>query len=559
MSNLNKVYGIDLGTTYSCIANVDETERPSIIPNLEGKNITASVIFFDDDTSNGGTNIIVGETAKDYAEMTPDNVVQFIKRQMGKSTFYFEHNDIKYRPEELSSFILRKIAGDAEKYLGEEVKDVVITCPAYFGEAERQATKEAGEIAGLNVLTIINEPTAAALAYAYKEREKGLDKTVLVYDLGGGTFDITVIKLTDDEVKVITTGGDHNLGGKDWDDKIINHLVSKFQDITGVPEELNEIYLDKELCQYLRGEAEKAKKTLTNREKTRVKINYKDESENIEITRDEFDNITANLLERTMMLTRETIEDAKAKGVNYFDEILLVGGSTRMPQISRRIEEEYDRRPKCYEPDEAIAKGAAIYGKNKLLELLIKEETGKTASEIKALPTNERRKVTEEIKMMLPGEYDIEEVIESYKEIINVVSKSYGIHVIDENDRTYISNIIIKNTEIREANVKKRYYTHANNQTVVRITVVEDELKDENIELISGKIIHEAALNIITNLPMGSPIDVTFNVTEEGLLKIKAEDVINKSELITEVSIVDGISSEEKEIAKDRGNEIEIS
>lgn len=222
------VFGIDLGTTYSCIAHIDEYGRPATIPNAEGDRTTPSVIFFD------GESRIVGKEAKNNAVLYPDQVVELVKRQMGQSDWVFFYDGKEYTPEEISSYIIRKVVGDAETALGISITDVVITCPAYFGINEREATAKAGEIAGLNVRSIINEPTAAAISYGLHEE---LDQVVLVYDLGGGTFDITMIDIKSGEVNVIATGGDHHLGGRNWDEIVVNYLAEQWMTITGSGED----------------------------------------------------------------------------------------------------------------------------------------------------------------------------------------------------------------------------------------------------------------------------------------------------------------------------------
>ncbi|MFO7838984.1 MAG: Hsp70 family protein, partial [Desulfosalsimonadaceae bacterium] len=214
-----RIFGIDLGTTYSSAAYVDEFGKAVIIPNAENERITPSVVFFDGDA------VVVGDVAKESAKLYPNEVVSFVKRSMGEPNFVFEYNNEEYRAEELSAYILKKLAQDAAQYLGETVEDVVITCPAYFGINEREATRKAGEIAGFNVRQIINEPTAAAIAYGTLDTTD--NRVVLVYDLGGGTFDITMIDIRKDSVEVVCTGGDHNLGGKDWDDRIVTYMVEK--------------------------------------------------------------------------------------------------------------------------------------------------------------------------------------------------------------------------------------------------------------------------------------------------------------------------------------------
>src|SRR5437868_4663946 len=237
---LKRVYGIDLGTTYSAIAYVDEHGKPVIVPNQESERITPSVVLFD------GENVIVGNTAKESAKVEPHRVVSRIKQHMGDPNFVFEYEGQAYSPEDLSSFILRKVVGDAEVALGDQITDVVITCPAYFGTPEREATANAGRLAGLNVRAILNEPTAAAIAYGL---EQGEDQTVLVYDLGGGTFDITMIEIRDRLIRVICTGGDHRLGGALWDEAIVMYLAQEFRTQTGLdadpmddPEVLNDLF-----------------------------------------------------------------------------------------------------------------------------------------------------------------------------------------------------------------------------------------------------------------------------------------------------------------------------
>ena len=251
--SLKRVYGIDLGTTYSAIAYVDEHGKPVIVPNQESERITPSVVLFD------GESVIVGNTAKESAKIEPDRVVGRVKQNMGDPNFVFEHDGQAYSPEDISSFILRKVVGDAELALGldEPITDVVITCPAYFGTDEREATANAGRLAGLNVRAILNEPTAAAIAYGL---EQGEDQTVLVYDLGGGTFDVTMIEIKDRLIRVICTGGDHRLGGALWDEAIVLYLADQFRVQTGVdadpmddPEVLNDLFL----------QAERGKKTLS--------------------------------------------------------------------------------------------------------------------------------------------------------------------------------------------------------------------------------------------------------------------------------------------------------
>ena len=253
-NSATKVYGIDLGTTYSCIAYMDEHNKPVVLTNSNGYRTTPSVVFFEDEDE--ATNIVVGDAAKESGKLYPNDVVSFVKRQMG-TDYEFWNKSEKYRAEEISALILRKLVKDAEDKVGEEVKDAVITVPAYFGINEREATKKAGEIAGLNVIDIINEPTAAAIAYGVS---RDTSKKVLVYDLGGGTFDVTLIDISPEAIEVIVTGGDHNLGGKNWDDAIINYLVEQYHEQTGNNDDILD---DAETAKELEVGAENAKKTLS--------------------------------------------------------------------------------------------------------------------------------------------------------------------------------------------------------------------------------------------------------------------------------------------------------
>ena len=305
------VFGIDLGTTYSCIARVDDTARAEVIKNNEGENITPSVVAFE------GDNVIVGNDAKAEAVLNPETTAMLVKTLMGKTDFAISYNGEDKTPEEISSYILRKLAKDASEQLGVEVKDVVITCPAYFGTAERTATKNAGKIAGLNVLEIISEPTAAALYYGCAKEQN--EKTILVYDLGGGTFDVTIMRISSDKIQVICSDGDHDLGGKNWDEVLIEYLADQFVKKIGY-----DIEFDEYAKQDLRLKAEKIKKQLTSRSQAGDLLEVVGNREKVSITRDEFEEITSTLLNETLKKTKEVIDVAKRKGYEKIDEILKI-------------------------------------------------------------------------------------------------------------------------------------------------------------------------------------------------------------------------------------------
>lgn len=332
----NKIFGIDLGTTYSCIAYVDEFGKAVTIRNADGDMTTPSVVYFEDNEKQ-----IVGVEAKTSMIIEPLNTVAFIKREMG-TDYRREIHGVQYSPQEISSKILKKVVGDANAALREQgvlgqdesITKVVITCPAYFGMAEKEATKSAGVIAGLEVLDIINEPTAAAINYGVINA--GQNKTVMVYDLGGGTFDVTVMTIAGNAINVVCTGGDPQLGGKDWDNTLKDWLVEKWKEENDTDEDISE---DLETLSSLMESAEKAKKTLTSKESAKIIVNHEGERMKIEISRDEYDALTKRLLDRTIELTDSCIKDAEKKGISLadIDEILLVGGSSRMPQVMKKV------------------------------------------------------------------------------------------------------------------------------------------------------------------------------------------------------------------------------
>ncbi|HEY2291003.1 MAG TPA: Hsp70 family protein, partial [Thermoanaerobaculia bacterium] len=259
-----RVYGIDLGTTYSCIAHVDEHGKPVVLQNAEGESTTPSVVFFE-----SKDNVVVGQAAKEVVSIHTDLCVSTVKRAMGDPHWEREFYGHVYKPQDISSFILRKVVGDAEKIIGEKIEDVVITCPAYFGVNEKEATKQAGVLAGLNVLYVIPEPTAAALAYGIEQDQ---DQVILVYDLGGGTFDITLIEIKAGAINVICTGGDHQLGGKDWDDAVVSYFTQKFEESTGTP--ADSLLEDQETYQELLNAAEKCKKMLSSRQSVTEAVRF---------------------------------------------------------------------------------------------------------------------------------------------------------------------------------------------------------------------------------------------------------------------------------------------
>ena len=518
---LKRVYGIDLGTTYSAIAYVDEHGKPVVVPNAESERITPSVVLFD------GDNVIVGNTAKEAAKVEPDRVVSRVKQNMGDPNFVFSHDGLSYGPEDISSFILRKVVGDAEMALGgdEKITDVVITCPAYFGTDEREATANAGRLAGLNVRAILNEPTAAAVAYGL---EQGEDQVVLVYDLGGGTFDITMIEIKDRLIRVICTGGDHRLGGALWDEAVVLDLAESFRTQTGEPtdpmddpEVLNDLFL----------QAERGKKTLTQRDKTPFRVTHAGHQARVELDRPRFESITRHLLDRTIELTHEMLADAKAKGYTKFDKIICVGGSTRMPQVRDRIVAEFGIEPESYDPDEAVAKGAALYGLKESLQDEVRDILAPTNPQAEAkgggldlAAVTEQQmaealdKIERELGYTLTG--PVRELVNT--QIVNVLSKNLGVVARDEKGKEIVVTILPRNGEVPMEH-STDFGTDTANQVGVDILVKAGER--DSTEPLDCKDVGTATLTLPTGLPARSPIRVRFAINRDGRLSVTATDL----------------------------------
>jgi molecular chaperone DnaK (HSP70) len=516
---MKRVYGIDLGTTYSAIAYVDEHGKPVVVPNQESERITPSVVLFD------GENVIVGNTAKESAKVEPHRVVTRIKQHMGDPNFVFEYEGQAFSPEDISSFILRKVVGDAEIALGESITDVVITCPAYFGTPEREATANAGRLAGLTVRAILNEPTAAAIAYGLEQDE---DQTVLVYDLGGGTFDITMIEIKDRLIRVICTGGDHRLGGVLWDEAVVMYLAEQFRSQTGEasdplddPEVLNDLFL----------QAERGKKTLTQREKAPFRVTHAGHQARVELDREKFEEITRHLMDRTIELTHEMLADARQKGHAKFDKIILVGGATRMPQVHNRLVAEFTIQPEIYDPDESVAKGASLYA--------LKESLVEQVQEILATDSSESNGDTGPIDLATVSEEEVTSALDNLEKqlgftltgpvrelvntrIVNVLSKSLGVVARNESSQDVVVYLLPRNSEVPLERMTD-FGTDANDQTAVDIRVMSGER--DSADPLDCQEVGVATLNLPERLPAKSPIRVKFAITKDGRLGVSATDL----------------------------------
>ncbi len=536
---LKHVYGIDLGTTYSAIAYVDEHGKPVIVPNQESERITPSVVLFD------GDSIIVGNTAKESAKVEPHRVVSRIKQHMGDPNFVFQYEGQAFGPEDISSFILRKVVGDAEIALGEKIADVVITCPAYFGTPEREATANAGRLAGLNVRAILNEPTAAAIAYGL---EQGEDQTVLVYDLGGGTFDITMIEIKDRLIRVICTGGDHRLGGVLWDEAIVMYLAEQFRSQTGEaadplddPEVLNDLFL----------QAERGKKTLTQRDKAPFRVTHAGQQARVELDKEKFEEITKHLMDRTIELTHEMLADAQAKGHTKFDKLILVGGATRMPQVHNRLVAEFNMEPEIYDPDEAVAKGAALYALKESLQDQVQDflatkvavdgEPGKPV-DLANVSEEEVAKALDHLEKQLGFTLTgpVRELVNT--RIVNVLSKSLGVIARNEQSLDVVFYLLPRNSEVPLERMTD-FGTDAANQSAVDIRVMAGER--DSPDPLDCQEVGVASLNLPERLPAKSPIRVKFAINKDGRLGVSATDLTGGASIDVEFQTEAVMNAEE--------------
>ncbi|NCG19117.1 MAG: Hsp70 family protein [Rhodobacterales bacterium] len=463
--------GIDLGTTFSAIAHVNQHGVPEILSNAEGDRITPSVILFEDD------DVIVGNYAKQAAVVYPDQVVEFVKRHMGDPDYFFTYRGKNYTPEELSGFILAKLKQDAEMRLGHKVDQAVITVPAYFNDMQRRATMRAGEMAGLQVLKLINEPTAAAFAYGLNNAEKHL--RVLVFDLGGGTFDVTLVDIGDNEINVIATNGDHKLGGKDFDDRLIQHVSQAFQEKHGSdPLEDLSSYHD------LRQKCVSAKISLTRRPKVNIFHDYGSKVLRLAITRENFLELTDDLLKRTREMTEGVISDAKVDP-SSIDVVLLAGGSTRMPMMRDMLTQVFGKPPATdMNPDEAVAMGAAL-----------------TAA-IEAAD--------------LAGEHSPIDI-----SINDVTSHSLGMVVYRESS-LHNSMIISKNTRIPADCTNENYSTTHDGQTTIDLWLVQGE----DIDPLQCDVLGHFEFYGILPRPAGEArLSVTYRYNANGIVEVEAMDL----------------------------------
>ena len=489
------VLGIDLGTTYSCVAWLDEHGRATVLPNADGDNTTPSVVYFEKDGP-----VVVGKDAKNELIRHPDRVVQLIKRKMGVAGFFLELDGRRYHPSQISAKILESVVRDALIAIGAStpatgpVADVVITVPAYFGEAERAATREAGEIANLNVLGLINEPTAAAVAFGLTLDPAA--NTVLVYDLGGGTFDITVVETSKTEIRAVATGGNRELGGADWDAVVRGLVLARHRD---QHPDAPDPRVDETTMAALDSTVEDIKKRLSKRSRYTGSFTADGVSTDIEISREEFEEHTRDLVERTLQYTDLVLDAAAERGVHRLDDVILVGGMSRVPMIARVLHERLARRfgvapaPHLVDPDQIVAKGAAMYAATNVAETY--HDRGADGSVAGPVPP-----------------------------LRNIASRGYGIRAVrGEHDHVgHVSWMIEPNDEL-PASPQETYATVRQGQTQVEIVVYESATPVLNDELtVNTELIRGMLTGLPPRQPPGQQVTVTFCLTDEGILDILA-------------------------------------
>jgi molecular chaperone DnaK len=514
------VVGIDLGTTFSAIAHIDPSGNPQIIPNLDNERTTPSVIHVE------GNRAIVGRIAKELALSSPADTVQYVKSFIGRRRKRFSLGGQEWTPEELSAMILKKVVRDAEMSLGGSgsIHRAVITVPAFFSEQQRKSTRDAGRIAGLEVLGMINEPTAAALAYGF--HELGKDQTILVYDLGGGTFDITIMRIEGESIKMLATDGDVQLGGKDWDQRIIDYLGEEFMQRNGIdPRE------HADSLQELVTHAEQAKVRLSRLPETRIAVNCEGIRETFTLTRDQFDEMTADLVSQTETTMRLTLQEADLE-VGEIDSCLCVGGSTRLPAIQAMFERLTGQAPRhVLNPDECVAQGAAIHALMAYIRM-VDEGSGLPPPKVRSESLEKFRRIEEHL----------------------INAHTLGIKAMDRKGNTVVAPVIPRGAHV-PCRQLRTFQTSRDGQDTIRIAVMEGENPNpEGCTEIGTCFVRD----LPANLAHGTPIEVLFEYSQDSQLKVSATLPTIQQSVQAHISRTAGMSREEIETARERLARIEI-
>lgn len=537
MTSSEIVVGIDLGTTLSAIAYYDNGQ-PIVIPNAQNERLTPSVVAFE----NG--RILVGRDANRIAQADPYSAVTFIKRQMGNSSFFFLSPDgHSMPPEEISAIILKKLKIDAEQRLNKVINQAVISVPAYFTDNQRRATKQAAEMAGLDVLRLINEPTAASIAYGITSSKK--NEKILVYDLGGGTFDVTILKLLGSQFKVLATGGNYKLGGIDFDNRIMLYISKRYKDITG-----KNVPNDPISQQQLREISESAKKILSSQLVTEVNLVFEENETKIEITRDTITNLIIDLINLTLFQIDDVLSDAKLS-VSDIDQLVLVGGSSRIPLVKKLVSDKFGKMPNVtINPDEAVASGAAIVA-HSLASVADSEDSNSSETSI-----DKNESLTQLKSQEIHQALTLENTSTGRVTIEDVTSHSLGIETRNTiKNIQEISNIIPRNSPIpiRQNQV---YYTIYENQTTVSFKVYEGEsLNPQECVLIGGFNLEK----LPPNRPPGVPLSVTMQYTADGIIEVTAIDLPTKKDAKITIYYEHGLTKKQFDDGQSRLKLAELS
>ncbi|MBQ5447681.1 MAG: Hsp70 family protein [Candidatus Methanomethylophilus sp.] len=531
--------GIDLGTTYSCLAYIDDNNEPVVERNYEHEDTTPSVILFNDVGEK-----LVGSSAKDMFLMySSDRFVLDIKRKMG-TDYSVDIDGIRYTPPTLSGLILRKLLKDFEENHGLDegsVKSAVITVPAYFGQEEREATVNAGRIAGLEEVTLLNEPTAAAICFGFGNNQGG-PKKVLVYDLGGGTFDVTVLQIDGKSFTAIATDGQRLMGGKDWDAALKQIIIGKIAEMSGLSED--EIEADSDIMEALVLDSEDLKKRLSTSESTRGTMTIGGRKVTYTVTREEFEDATRHLIDSTADTVEEVL-NSKNLTVGDIDAFLLVGGSSRMPQVKSVISSRFPgANIKIYDPDQSIAKGAAVYCKSRDVLSDAKAEIKQQMDAQQTAPADETEMASR-----------VDEVAMSTDDAIvvhNVLSKSLGVKAGDGNGNEYISNIVFRDVTLPLVE-NRTYYPYVDGQLSVEVEIFENSARNNEdgmrVELADATLVGSFPMKLPEDVTKNTPINIRFTVNDDGMVfaYVECKDQHAEYNLKTKTSMTD------EEIRKYRG------
>jgi molecular chaperone DnaK (HSP70) len=518
------VFGIDLGTTYSCLATVNASGAPEVVPLLDGSLTLPSVVLF-----LGADDCMTGEPARAQSRSRPEDVCSLVKRRMGDGDWRFVSHGRSWSAPAVSSLILKALVNDTAFNAPGPVQDVVITVPAYFGDEERRATKLAGEYAGLTVLDVISEPIAAALAYGFARLDPGSSKgpseeVALVYDLGGGTFDVTVVELAERRVAVVAIDGDHELGGADWDEKVAVHLSHAF---TAAHPDAEDPLDDSAGSQALVLAAERAKRELSEKTSTAVRVEHDGHTVDVPLSRADLERLTGGLLDRTVQLTRSAVAVARERGLGRIDRVLLVGGASRMPAVAARLTKELGVTAELADPDLAVAKGAAVYGEKKAIERLVHADLTTRGQLADGAPLDAASAADFDAACARLAEalgLTTERVRRTAQvQVLNVCSRGFGVMALSGRTGEPEAVFLVHRNDRLPVAVRRSFGTVHDDQQVVTVRIVEQGGGAESEHMDDNKVIAEASItDIPPGYPAGSEISIGLRMGFDGILELHA-------------------------------------